>query len=443
MIGYFNEKTDWRNVIAYGKKFQNNKTLMQDSAVKSYIENSLRTALFNSALAYEKAADYSKAAEGFIEFQRIFASDGNADRALFNASVNQFKAGMVEQSLVTQKMILSQYPKSKLCPDVMANMAETYEALAQFQKSADMYRSLANAYPNDSRAALSLYNAAVLQRGVNNSSAAISAFNELYKRYPNHKLAAEAVLESAKTSEEQGDLRSAISSYSSFAGRSDLKHSNDGLFAQAKSIELRLGLDAKSEGARKDLVKITGQLRSKSSAPAPAARAIVARILFREQEPMVRSFNQIQMTTVKDVEAQAGHKQAKLVRLANAYEDIIALGNAEFAVASYYRLGELHEEFAKSLFNVPTPANYGPKEASELKSQLERSAFPLKEQSYKFYETAYTQSSEVDSLSEWTVRTYQKMAALAPDKHPEMQEITAEPGYVTYHRLPIERKAEA
>ena len=146
---------------------------------------------------------------------------------------------------------------------------------------------------------------------------------------------------------------------------------------------------------------------------------------------MVRSFNQIQLTTVKDVEAQAGHKQAKLVRLANAYEEIIALGNAEFAVASYYRLGELHEEFAKSLFNVPTPANYGPKESSELKSQLERSAFPLKEQSYKFYETAYSQSSEVDSLSEWTVKTYQKMASLAPDKHPEMPEITAEPGYVT------------
>jgi hypothetical protein len=133
----------------------------------------------------------------------------------------------------------------------------------------------------------------------------------------------------------------------------------------------------------------------------------------------------------KDVEAQAGNKQAKLVRLANAYEDIIALGNAEFAVASYYRLGELHEEFAKSLFSVPTPSNYSPKEASELKSQLERSAFPLKEQSYKFYETAFTQSSEVDSLSEWTVRTYQKMATLAPDKHPDMQEITAQPGYIT------------
>jgi TolA-binding protein len=431
MIGYFNEKTDWRSVIAYGKKFQNNKSLMQDATVKAYIENSLRTALFNSALAYEKAADHTKAAEGFIDFQRIFPSDVNADRALFNASVNQFKAGMVELSLATQKNILTQYPKSKLCPDVMANMAETFEALAQFQKSADMYKSLANAYPNDQRAALSLYNAAVLQRGINNSAAAITTFNELYKRYPNHKLAADAILESAKTSEEQGDVKSAISSYSSFASRTDMKHSDDGLFAQAKSIELRFRLDPKNEVVRKDLPKIISHLRAKNASPAPAARAIVARLLFLEQEPMVRSFHQIQLTTVKDVEAQAGHKQAKLVRLANAYEDIIALGNAEFAVASYYRLGELHEEFAKSLFSVPTPSNYSPKEASELKSQLERSAFPLKEQSYKFYETAFTQSSEVDSLSEWTVRTYEKMAALAPEKHHEMQEMTAQPGYIT------------
>jgi hypothetical protein len=210
-----------------------------------------------------------------------------------------------------------------------------------------------------------------------------------------------------------------------------MKHSDDGLFAQAKSIELRFRLDQKNEAARKDLTKIISYLQGKNSSPATAARGIVARLLFLEQEPMVRSFHQIQLTTVKDVESQAGNKQAKLVRLANAYEDIIALGNAEFTVASYYRLGELHEEFAKSLFSVPTPSDYGPKEASELKSQLERSAFPLKEQSYKFYETAFTQSSEVDSLSDWTVRTYQKMAALAPEKHPDMQEMTAQPGYVT------------
>lgn len=431
IIGYFNEKTDWRSVIAYGKRFQSNKALTQEPMIKKYIDSSLRTALFNNALALEKSGDYMKAAEGFTEYQRIFPTDDNADRALYNASLNQFKGGQVESALTTQRIILTKYPKSELCPDVMAGMAETYEALAQFQKSADMYKLLANTFPNDPRAAVSLYNAAVLQRGISNSAASTSAFTELFKRYPNHKLAPDAILESAQIAEETGDLKTAISNYNSFHNRTDLRSSSDGLFAQAKSIELRLKLDEKSESARKDLVKLTAQLRAKSAPAAPAARAITARILFEAQEPLVRVFNQIKLLNVKDVESQASSKQSKLVRLANAYEDIIALGNAEFVVASYYRLGELHEDFSKSLFSVPTPSSYSPKEASELKSQLERSAFPLKEQAYKFYETAYTQSSEVDSLSSWTVRTYEKMSAIAPEKHPEMREITAEPGYVT------------
>ena len=431
ILAYFNGKSDWGSVIAYGKKFQSNKALSQDPSLKKFTDDSLRTALFNSALASEKTGESMKAADGFMEFQKIFPNDQNADRALYNASNNFFKSSAIEQSLKTQKMLLTLYPKSKLAPDVMANMAETYEALAQFQTAADMYRQLANAYPNDSRAPISIYNAAVLLRGINQSAQAVVVFNDLHRRYPNHKLAMSALLESAKTSEEIGDLKAAVASYSAFGNRPEVKNSDDGLFANAKSIQLRLQLDSKNDSARKDLGRIASLLRNKNTGPAPMARTIVAEILWREQEPSVRAFKQIQFSNVKDVETQAGQKQSKLVRLARAYEDVVAIGNAEFAVASYYRLGELHEDFSKSLFNVPIPGDYSPKEASDLKSQLEKSAFPLKDQAYKFFETAHTQATEVDSLSEWTRKTYQKMSAIAPDKHPEMSEIVAEPAYLT------------
>lgn len=431
ILAYFNGKSDWRSVIAYGKKFQSNKGLLQDQGLKKFTDDSLRTALFNSALAFEKTGDTTKAAEGFLEFQKVFPNDQNADRALYNAANNQFKAGLVEQSLKTQKLLLTQYPKSKLAPDVMANMAETYEALAQFQSAADLYRQLAATYPNDARAPISIYNAAVLLRGINLSTQAVNVFNDVYKRYPNHKLALSAMLESAKTSEEIGDTKSAISTFTAFANRPESKMSDDGLYAQAKSIQLRLQVDSRSESARKDLGRLAQTLRGKNAGPSPTARAIVAEILWREQEPNVRSFKQIQFSSVKDVETQASQKQTKLVRLANAYEDVVAIGNPEFSVASYYRLGELHEDFSKSLFNVQIPSDYSPKDASDLKSQLEKSAFPLKDQAYKFFETAHTQATEVDSLSEWTRKTYQKMSSIAPDKHPEMSEIVAEPGYMT------------
>jgi len=441
ILAYHNERSDWNSVVTYGKKFQANKLLAQDPIVKKFIDDSLRSALFNSALASEKSKDFEKASESFLEFQRLFPADSNADRALYNAALNKFKAGDVELSLTTQKKLLSQYPKSNLCPDVMANMGETYEAIAQLQSSADMYKRLASTYPNDQRAPLSLFNAAVLYRGINQTQTSLQTFSDLYRRYPKHKLAPDAMLEAAKLSEETGDVKGAIANYAIFAAMPEMKNTNDGLYAQAKVVDLKLSDDPRNENARRELVKLAGTLKGKNSLPAPGARAIVAKIFFAEQESGVRAFNQIQLLNIKDVEHQAGVKQAKLERIANAYQDVIALGNAEYAVASYYRLGELHEDFAKALFNIPAPANYSPKDASDLKSQLERSAFPLKEQAYKFFETAYSQSSDVDSFSVWTQKAYDKMAAIAPEKYPDIREITAEPGYLT-SRIAINRATE-
>ncbi len=431
IIAYYNGKTDWRNVIEYGKKFQGNKAICQDPQIKKFVDDSLRAALFNSALAYEKEKNYSKASDAFMEFQSLFPSDGNADRALYNASLNQFKNGDVEKSLASQQTLLNKYPKSQLCPDVTANMAETYQALAQFAKASDMYKRFANTYLNDKRTPFSLYNAAVLQRGINDNRGAIQSFTEVYRRFPSHSLATAAMLESATLSEDMGDLVAASNIYAAFGSRSDVKNTDDGLFAQAKSIDLRLSVDPKNQNARKDFGKLVTSLKAKNSPRATGARSIAAKILFNDQESSVRSFKQIQLASVKDIEQQAGHKQARLERLANAYQEIIGVGNPEFAVASYYRLGELHEDFAKALFSVQAPSDYSPKDASDLKSQLEKSAFPLRDQAYKFFETAYTQSSEVDSLSEWTQKTYQKMSSLAPDKHPEMPEQISEPGYMT------------
>jgi TolA-binding protein len=432
IIAYYNEKADWNNVVAYGKKFQTSKGISADANIKKFIDDSLRGALFNSAIASEKSKEHDKSAESFLEFQKLFPHDANADRALFNASLNQFKAGKVQESIETQKKLLSTYNKSALCPDVMANMAETYEAIAEFQLAADTYRRFAEAYPNDKRAPLSLYNSGVLFRGIQKMDLAAKSFGDLYSRYPNHDAASDAILESARIKEANNDIKGAVAAYSNFASSPSGRGKNDGFFAEAKSIELRLAGDSKHEGARKDLGKLVHVLRAKNAPAAPAARRIVAQILFNDQEAGTKAFRGIALDNGKEIEKQAAAKQSKLVRLANAYQEIIQLGNAEFAVASYYRLGELHEDFAAALFNAPAPTGASQKDAAEFKSQLDKAAFPLKEEATKFFETAYRQSSEVETFSVWTQKTYQKMVQLSPEKYPSIQEQSASPGYMSY-----------
>ncbi|MCX6126681.1 MAG: hypothetical protein NTV34_18260, partial [Proteobacteria bacterium] len=105
---------------------------------------------------------------------------------------------------------------------------------------------------------------------------------------------------------------------------------------------------------------------------------------------------------------------------------------AEFAVASLYRLGEMHEDFSKTLFDAPPPAKSSQAQANAFKSQLEKVAFPLKTEAYKFFEAAFKRSQEVESFSIWTTNTYQKMVELAPEKHKEINEQSAGPSYISY-----------
>lgn len=432
IIAFYNEKTDWNNVIVYGKRFQQNSALMADQNVRKFVDDSLRTALFNSAMASEKTSSFDQAAESFLDFQKLFPQDRNADRALYNAALNQFKAGKVDESIATQKRLLSTYTKSPLLPNVLANLAETYEATAQFQSAADSYRQFADSFPSDQRSPISLFNAGVLYRGVKKMDLAAKSFADLYQKYPSHETASDAILESARIKEEMGDRKSAIQAYNAFAGSPKNKGKDDALFAEAKSIELRLTDDPKSDLAKRDLVRVTAALKSKQSPRAPAARHIIARLLFNEQENAAKSFMDLRIENGKDVVRLAGNKQALLEKLAAVYQDIISIGNGEYAVAALYRLGEMHENFAGCLFSAPPPDGASPKEIADFKSQLEKSAFPLKEEASKFFETAYRQSADIETFSAWTQKIYQKMAEISPQKHPSVEEQSASPGYMSY-----------
>ncbi len=431
IVAYYNEKSDWTNVVIYGKKFIANKELMQDANVRKFVDDSLQTAIFNSAVASEKANDYLKAASLFLEYQKMYPKNSNADRAVYNATLNLFKGGQVEQSIAAQKFLLSTYPTSKLAPDVTASMAETYEAIAQFKNAAETYTRFATMYPSDKRAPAALYNAGVLYRGVQLVDLSAASFAGLYRRYPTHVAANDALFQSAKLKEAKHDYKGAISDYNLFWSNPVNNGKDESLFAFAKTIELRLADDSKNSGALKDFGKLEATLLAKSAPAAPEARRIVAKHLFELQEPVVKAFGMIYLNNGSNIEADAAAKQAKLVRLNAAYQRVLSIRNAEYSVASNYRLGEMHEGFANALFNAPAPAKASQAETLKFKSELEKVGFGLKDDAYKFYETAYLQSSEVETFTSWTQKTYQKMVQLAPQKHAVVDELSSRPDYMS------------
>ena len=199
----------------WGQTFLKQDKLL-DEPLRKYVVDMLQSSSFKQALAFEKDGNFEQAAGSFMNFQRQFPGDGNADRAVYNAMLNYYKVGKIEQAIAAGNLILDKYPKSSVVPDVLATTGSTEESLAKFSDAAKMYQRLANQFPQDKRSPMALFNAAILFKGVNNNDQAIAIFRDFGQRYSDHQIAPDANLALAELLERLGRLPEAVQSYGQF-----------------------------------------------------------------------------------------------------------------------------------------------------------------------------------------------------------------------------------
>ncbi len=428
ILGYYTAKQDWGNLTAWCRTF-NKRTKLMDKPLRAHVAKLLHNSMFKQALALEKAKKYKMSAEAFLAFQKEFPKDSNADRALYNATLSYYKIGETELAIAAGLKLKGAYPKSKSGANNMANLASSYESFAQYDKAANIYRQFAVKYAADQRAPGSLYNAALLYKGLNNKDKAISLLDRFVKFYPKHKIAGDAYMGLAEVYDVQGKYQLARNTYREFSARFP-RDLNRKLLADARAASIRTFHISESKGTG-ELRKVAKKLNAKNAPQAFEARRTVAKALFKLVDPAFGNYMAYRLTSGKKIEKQVGTKQGKLITLAKKYQEVIDLGSGEYSVASLYRLGEAHENFSQALFGAPAPKGASQKDVDAFKTELEKVAFPLKNEAHKFYETAFKRSKEVQTFTAWTQKAYDKMVELTPDQHPEIDAMVADPAYLS------------
>lgn len=430
ILSYYADNKQWDKLIERGKEYMATKGLM-DAKLTEFVQNLLVTASFERAMAFEQEKKFDQAADAFVAFQRDFPKEENADRALYNATVNYYKAGKVTEALNASKVILQKYPNFKLKSDVIVTMGETYEGLAQFSAAADYYKLLANTWPKDSRSPNALFNAAILYKGLKKPKDAHALLVEFLRRYPTHQLAGDASFEIPQLLEMSGAKAQARTAYFDYANRFGKDNADRAFFARAKAAEIAVA-DASTGDGRKEMQTLWVDLVRAKSVSAVEARRIVARSLFEYLRPDHDKFVKDFMPGGDQLQQQAEAKQKRLQRLAKNYEDIIALKNAEYAIASFYKLGEEHETFGDNLIKIKLPDGLNAEEQAQVRKSLSDAGGKLRDQAFKFYELAFKSSTEAEAFSPWTKASYEKLAMFNPQKYPRIDEQQVEPGYVVH-----------
>lgn len=428
VLGFHAENKRWNDVIRSSQKYEKNKTLLTNADIQPYIVARLKQAIFSSAKDYEKAKKHKDAAKTFIFYADRFPKDENADRSLYNASLNYYKIGALNEALKVSLGILKKYPTSKLTPEVTAKIATTYESIANFPMAADMYAELAKlpqAMPE--KRATALFNAGVLYKGLKKYNQSMASFEQYLKDFNRGPQALEALKELAETSEAANSLAKAASAYASYA--KSARTMDERLYAQAKSATISLQLKRSPENIAY-LAKLGERLSKDDKNPAYDARYAVAKNMFEIVQRKIDIYKKTPLRNGARIEQEIAVKNKALQSIAKDLEKVIAVGNAELAVASLYGLGELHEQLAKDLFKAPPPKGASTEVINNYRSSLEKAAFPLREEANKFYVSAYKRSKEIRSFTPWSKKTRSKMAEIEPAKFEKVTTESAKPSYL-------------
>ncbi|MGE0174143.1 MAG: tetratricopeptide repeat protein [Oligoflexales bacterium] len=432
ILAFYSERKDWDNLIAKSRRFLGEKAITSVE-LKKVITASLMAGTFQKALDMEKDKKYLASADLFMSYQKEFPNDKDSDKALYNASLSYYKIGEVEKGIAADKLLLSAYAKSDLRGRAMMDLAQTYEALAEFKDAAYYYQSFALSYPKEEKASGALFNAAILYKGLNEHKQSITLFERFASEYSKDPLSSDALFEVGATKEKQEDFAGAVQAYERYLTKADDKKEVDRVASVEAKIAVLYLKVGNNRAGEKQLAAVQRKLSADRTNAKFLARETIAQYMFDSLEKDFNHFKTLKINSAKSIEKDVTEKQKSLVKLAKNYEAVIGIASGEYVVASLYRLGEIHEQFAKELMAAPAPEGANQVELDQYRSSIEKVAIPLKEESLNFYETAYKKSAEVQTFTEWTRKAYAKMADVAPQKHRPVDEKALNASYVGYH----------
>jgi tetratricopeptide (TPR) repeat protein len=398
VLDSYNLQKDWAKVNEWARKFYANEQLATGD-FRAELAKVIEQSSFKLVNALEDKKEYAQAAEAYLAFVKDFPKTQIADKAIFNASVDFFKAHRLDKAIEARNHLVQSYPKSNFVPECIYSNAEAYEAMGQFEHAIDAYEAylrgfekanaqaikeaaskkkkgkkksiVATAKATDSdqvwepgKAQIALYDAGVFHEGLGELKAALKD-RELYLQlWPDSKDAEKVNLSII-------DLYEKLGAYSKVA--SELEDYERTYERDPKKVlygENRLyHLFADKLRRPKDAQRIMGRVE-KFYEKLPhhvqvsldgTALELIARQQNLKNEDQYHFFTTLKLKwgrmpkPVNDFKASIKDKKKSLDEVERLYTQTVKLKAADPAICALYKIGLSYENFAKTLEDVPVP----------------------------------------------------------------------------------------
>jgi tetratricopeptide (TPR) repeat protein len=414
---------DYENIEEWARKLKKAKAF-QSKEQQDRLDRLIVESIGKSGEKYAEGGKYARAANFYLRIPKEFPDHKLAAPSMMNAGVMLEKAKRPEAAAGVYLDLADAYPKDKDAPKAAFTAAKVYEKVAYYDRAAEAYEVVIEKFPkNKTYGADALFNAGLLRQALGQYELAIAHYALYAKRYRKKKDAEDVAFNIGVVYEEQGDDGLAVRAYKDYVKRFGRKGKHVvQAYTRAGRALIALGKTRRSAEqfklALKRFKKTKGAERERSLVWAAEARYYQGEIIYQQYADISLDVSPRKLDKTLD-------KKTKLLEKAQGvYLDVVDMGDAQWATAALFRIGNVYDEFAESLRTTPCPPEIKNNEefCAEYKDALEVAIIDIEERAIDLYITGYQKAIELKVYNKYTSRIREALGRLASDEYPPENE---------------------
>lgn len=371
-------------------------------------------AMFKIADELAAAGKYEEAAKTYVALLDENPDNEFADNALNNAAVAYEKVQRFDSASKLYARLVNEHPKSPLADSALFRVGLNAERFFDLEKATGSYLRLVKEYPKSERRADSIYNAALALENQQHYERSARQYSRYCELFPDREDAPQVCFRAGVVYEKMGQPAKVISTYNTFIKkyRKNADHSDRIIEATLKIAKAQAKLN-KVRAARRSY-ETTVKLFKKS--PDPKSAPFAAEAQFQLVELEFAGFNKMKIEGNSKKQSKGILKKAGALKsIEGQYKAILQFKQVDWTMASLYRIGNLYQNFAKSIIDAPCPKEVKrsarrlgmavAEVCDEYRILLEEKSFAVEDKAVAAYEITINKARELQVKNDWTKLT--------------------------------------
>lgn len=380
-----------------------------------------------------------KKLEAAREFERLADQNQDAgflDKAYYNAAMGYKDVKYYDSAArIFEKLVNEpRFAKSEFKTESVFELAENYKLFFAFEKAVETYFFFLQRTEGTDNAnrPYALYTAARLQEYAGNLAEAAKTYEKYATTFKDRDDSANAIY---RASELHGRLKNVDQQKRLLTIFVDRFKNKQAMGTQVLGAMLELGDIAFAQNKTREALKIYGDVhreyKARNFQAGTQAAMHAAKALFLQIDQRFLEYVKIRLTgtSQRRMAVDLAQKKKLLDELELSFAEVFAFKSLDWTIAAYYRLGDLHREFAKTLYAAPEPQGLSDEELEEYVTQIEDLGLSYENVAIERFEKTVQESRRLKVTNDWATRALAAINQYKPQEYPLFKDTLRIPSF--------------